>query len=133
MSGKPEPLTLEQELAKLEEDCRKVTLAISNARTIRETVEAAEIEVPHHLLAIARSKVPSLGRLARVRDMKIEDIVREQLMTLTQEYSEIVATREFDRMKAGDWSVLRTNNPDLYAKSFREANLILERKRKTKR
>ena len=66
MTTKPEPLTLEQELAKLEEDCRKVTLAISNARTIRETVEAAEIEVPHHLLAIARSKVPSLGRLARV-------------------------------------------------------------------
>jgi len=44
--SKREPLTLEQELEKLEEDCRKVTLAISNARTIRETVEASEIEVP---------------------------------------------------------------------------------------
>jgi hypothetical protein len=132
MGAKPQ-LTLEEELAKLEEDCRKIALAISNARTIRETVEAAEIEVPHHLQAIARSKVPSLGRLTRVRDMKVEDIVREQLMTLTQEYSEIVANREFDRMKAGDWHVLRSNYPDLYAKSFREANLILERKRKTRR
>ena len=132
MSGKPQ-LTLEEELAKLEEDCRKVALAISNARTIRETVEASEIEVPHHLQAIARSKVPSLGRIAKVRDLKVEDIVREQLMGLTQEYSEIVANREFDRMKAGDWHVLRSNYPDLYAKSFREANLILERKRKTKR
>ena len=131
--SKPEPMTLEQELAKLEEDCRKVTLAISNARTIRETVEASEIEVPHHLQAIARSKVPSLGRLARGCEMKVEDIVREQLMGLTQEYSEIVAQREFDRMKAGDWHVLRSNYPDLYAKSFREANLILERKRKTRR
>lgn len=131
--SKPEPLTLEEELAKLEEDCRKVTLAISNARTIRETVEAAEIEVPHHLLAVARSKVPSLGRLARVCEMKVEDIVREQLSSLQSEYSEIVASRDFDRIKASDWHVLRASYPDLYAKSFREANLILERKRKTRR
>ena len=131
--GKPEPLTLEQELAKLEEDCRKVTLAISNARTIRETVEAAVIEVPHHLQSIARSKVPALGRIAKSRDLKVEDIVREQLMMLTQEYSEIVASREFDRIKAGDWHVLRSNYPELYAKAFREANLIIERKKKTKR
>lgn len=128
-----EPLTLEEELAQLEEKCREVTLAISNARTIRETVEAAEIEVPHHLLAIARSKVPSLGRLARVRDLKVEDIVREQLSSLQLEYSEIVAIREFDRVKASDWHVLRANYPDLYAKSFREANLIIDRKRKMKR
>src|SRR5262245_60954575 len=132
MSGKPQ-LTIEEELAKLEEDCRKVALAISNARTIRETVEASEIEVPHHLQAIARSKVPSLGRVAKTRDLKVEDIVREQLMMLTQEYSEIVASREFDRIKAGDWHVLRSNYPELYAKAFREANLIIERKRKTKR
>ena len=131
--AKPEPLTLEQELEKLEEECRKVTLAISNARTIRETVEAAEIEVPHHLQAIARSKVPSLGRIAKVRDLKVEDIVREQLMGLTQQHSEIVASREFDRIKAGDWHALRSNFPDLYAKAFREGNLIMERKRKTKR
>ena len=131
--AKPEPLTLEQELAKLEEECRKVTLAISNARTIRETVEVSELEVPHHLQAIARSKVPSLGRLARVCEMKVEDIVREQLSGLAQEYSEMVAQRDLDRMKASDWQVLRSNYPDLYAKSFREANLILERKRKTRR
>ena len=131
--AKPEPLTLEQELAKLEEECRKVTLAISNARTIRETVEVSELEVPHHLQAIARSKVPSLGRLARACEMKVEDIVRAQLSTLAQEYSEMVAQRDFDRMKASDWQGLRSNYPDLYAKSFREANLILERKRKTRR
>jgi hypothetical protein len=130
--AKPQ-LTIEEELVKLEEDCRKVTLAISNARTIRETVEASEIEVPHHLQAIARSKVPSLGRIAKVCALKVEDIVREQLMMLTHEFSEIVASREFDRMKAGDWHVLRSNYPDLYAKSFREANLIMERKRKTRR
>jgi len=131
--AKPEPPTLEEELAKLEEECRKVTLAISNARTIRETVEVSEIEVPHHLQAIARSKVPSLGRLARACEMKVEDIVRDQLSTLAQEYSEMVAQRDLDRMKASDWQVLRSNYPDLYAKSFREANLILERKRKMKR
>jgi len=131
--AKPEPPTLEEELAKLEEECRKVTLAISNARTIRETVEVSEIEVPHHLQAIARSKVPSLGRLARACEMKVEDIVRDQLSTLAQEYSEMVAQRDLDRMKASDWQVLRSNYPDLYAKSFREANLILERKRKIRR
>lgn len=131
--SKPETLTIEEELAKLDEDCRKVTLAISNARTIRETVEAAEIEVPHHLLAIARSKVPALGRLTRTRDQKVEDIVREQLASLQSEYSEIVASREFDRIKAADWHVLRSFYPDLYAKSFREANLILDRKRKIRR
>ena len=85
------------------------------------------------LQAIARSKVPSLGRIAKTRDLKVEDIVREQLMMLTQEYSEIVASREFDRIKAGDWHVLRSNYPELYAKAFREANLIIERKKKTRR
>ena len=40
---------------------------------------------------------------------------------------------EKDRIKAGDWHVLRSYYPDLYAKAFREANLIIERKRKTKR
>jgi hypothetical protein len=43
-----------------------------------------------------------------------------------------VASREFDRIKAGDWYVLRANYPDLYGKSLREATLILERKRKRK-
>ena len=48
------------------------------------------------------------------------------------ERNELVASREFDRIKAGDWYVLRANYPELYAKSLREANLILERKRQRK-
>jgi hypothetical protein len=67
--------------------------AISNARTIRETVEALNSKCRNHLQAIARSKVPSLGRLARACEMKVEDIVRAQLSTLAQEYSEMVAQR----------------------------------------
>lgn len=133
MATKPEPPTIEEELAKLEEECRKVALAISDSRSVREAVERAEIEVPHHLESIARSKVPTLGRLARVRDLKVEDIVKDQLSSLQLQHSDVVADREFDRLKAGDWHALRTNYPDLYAKAFREANLILERKRKTKR
>ena len=130
MATKPEPPTIEEELAKLEEECRKVAVAISDSRSVRETVERAEIEVPHHLQSIARAKVPTLGRLARVRDLRVEDIVKDQLSSLQIQHSEIVASRELDRLKAGDWHVLRANYPDLYAKAFREANLILERKRK---
>jgi hypothetical protein len=125
--------SLEEDLAKLEEDCRKVAMAISNANSVRETVEVSEIEVPHHLESIARAKVPTLGRLARVRDLRVEDIVKDQISSLQIQHSEIVASREFDRLKANDWFVLRSNYPDLYAKAFREANLIIERKRKGKR
>jgi len=133
MATQSEPPSLAEDLAKLEEECRKVALAISDSRSVRETVERAEIEVPHHLESIARSKVPTLGRLARVRDLRVEDIVKDQLDSLRIQHSEVVASRELDRLKAGDWYVLRSNYPDLYAKSFREANLIIERKRKGRR
>jgi len=129
MSEKPPAPTLEQELAELEENCRKAGISISTARGIRETVEAANVEVPHHLQAIAQQKVHSLRRLSKLRDLRVEEIVHDQLSYLRQERTEIVAQREFDRWKAGDWHVLRANYPEIYAKAFREANLILERKR----
>ena len=133
MSSPDKPLTLDEELAQLEETCRAAGMAISNARSVREALEAAEVEVPHHLLALARARVPTLGRLARVRALRVEDIVRNQLSSLQIEHSDFVATRELDRLKAADWSLLRSGYPDLYAKSLREANLIIERKRKSKR
>ena len=130
MSTKPEPPTLEEELAKLEEACRKVAMAISTARSVRETMELSEVEIPHHLQAIAHIKVPSLRRITRVRDLRVEEIVKDQLSSLSNEYSEFVVSRELDRLKAGDWHILRANYPEIYAKAFRESNLILERKRK---
>lgn len=129
----PSSSSMAEDLAKLEEDCRKVAQAIANSRSVRETVEVAEVEVPHHLQAVARAKVPTLGRLARARDLRVEELVKDQLSSLSIEHSEMVASRELDRLKASDWHVLRANYPDLYAKAFREANLILERKRKSKR
>jgi len=129
MSEKPPPPTLEEELVALEDVCRKASISISTSRTVRETVEAAEVEVPHHLQAIAQSKVHSLRRLAKLRDLRVEEIVNDQLGYLRHENTEIVAQREFDRWKGGDWHVLRANYPDIYAKAFREANLILTRKR----
>jgi hypothetical protein len=128
MSNEP-PASLEEELAALEEQARKAGIAVSTSRTIREAVEAAIVEVPHHLAAIAQSKVHSLRRLVKLRDLRVEEIVKDQLAYLRQERTEIVAQREFDRWKAGDWHVLRANYPDVYGKAFREATLILERKR----
>jgi len=133
MSSSDQPQSLDGDLARLDEACRVAAQAISNARSIREAIEAAEVEVPHHLQAIARGRVPTLGRLARVRDLRVEDIVREQLSSLQIEHSDFVAARELDRWKAADWAMLRTGYPDLYAKTLREANLIIERKRKSKR
>lgn len=130
MASKSGSTTIAEDLAKLEEDCRKVAMAISTSRSVRETVELAEIDVPHHLQAIAYSKVPTLGRLNRVRDLRVEEIVKDQLSSLALQSSDIVVSRELDRIKASDWHVLRANYPDLYAKAFREANLILERRRK---
>jgi hypothetical protein len=133
MSGPGSSSSLDEELAKLEETCRVAGQAISSARSVREAVEAAEVDVPHHLQAVARVKVPSLGRLARARDMRVEEIVRDQLAALRVERSDFVAGREFDRWKATDWHHLRSGYPDLYAKALREANLIVEQKRKNKR
>jgi hypothetical protein len=121
---------LAEDLAKLEQLCQQAAQGITSARSVREAVALAEVDVPHHLRAIARTKVPALGRLSRQRDLRVEEIVKEQLSSLMLERIEIVASREFDRVKAMDWHVLRANYPDLYAKAFREANLILERKRK---
>ena len=133
MSSHGPALTLDEELAKLEETARMASMAITNARTVREAIAAAEVDVPHHLITVARTRVPTLGRLRRVRDLRIEDIVREQLAALQAERSDLVAIREFDRVKASDWSALRTENPDLYSKSLHEANLIIQRKSKAKK
>ena len=130
MAHEPDASALAEEIAKLEDLCQKTAQAIASARSVREAVALADVEVPHHLRAIARVKVPSLGRLARQTDLRVEEIVKDQLSSLTFERSDIVASREFDRIKAVDWHVLRVNYPELYAKALREANLILERKRK---
>jgi len=125
--------SLDQEIAQLEETCRQAAQAISNARSVREAFEAGQVEVPHHLLAIARARVPSLGRLPRAREQRVEEIVKDQLTSLRMEHSDFVASRELDRWKATDWSYLRSDNPDLFAKALREANLIIEHKRKNRR
>jgi len=130
MSDPSNPSSIDKELAKLEETCQRAAQAISSSRSVRETVELAAVDVPHHLKALASVKVPTLRRLERVRDLRIEEIVKDQLGSLMRERSDFVATREFDRLKANDWTVLRANYPDLYAKTLREANLILSRKHK---
>ena len=130
MNADPESSALTGELAALEEVCRRAAQNIANSRSVRETVDVAEVEVPHHLRAIAHSRVPTLSRLARIRDQRVEEIVKRQLTSLSLERNDLVAAREFDRIKAADWHVLRVNYPDLYGKSMREANQILERKRR---
>ena len=125
--------TVAEELARLEAECHKAVLAIADARCVREVAALEDPDVSHHLRGIAHSKVPALGRLRRLRDNRIEEIVKNQLSMLRTEHNELVASREFDRIKAGDWYVLRANYPDLYGKSVREATLILERKRQQRK
>lgn len=120
---------LEEELAKFEETCKQAGQALASSRSVREAFEAGEVDVPHHLRAVVRVKVPAYGRLARARDRRIEEVVKDQLSSLQRAHSDFAATREFDRMKAVDWYILRANYPELYSKSMREANLIIERKK----
>lgn len=122
-----------EELAKLEDTCQKAAQALATSRSVREAVQAVEVDVPHHLRAVVRVKVPSYQRLARARDRRVEELVRDQLDSLQREHSDFAATREFDRLKALDWYVLRANYPEIYTKALREAALIIERKKKTKR
>lgn len=133
MSDPDESQNIEAELVALEEHCSQCVREMSTARTIREVLALAEVTVPHHLKSVARGKVHSLGRLPRARDMRVEELVKHQLSELTLERSESTASRDFDRMRASDWSFLRSGYPDLYTKSVREATLIIERKRKSKR
>jgi hypothetical protein len=133
MAHEPESPKLAEELAKLEDECRKAALGIADARSVRETVALAEVDVPHHLREIARLRVPTLQRMGRLRDKRVEEVVKNQLSSIMLEQNELVASREFDRIKAVDWHVLRAEYPDLYGKALREANLILERKRKRER
>lgn len=130
METHPESPALARELAALEEACLQVAQDIKNAHTVREAFEKAQVEVPHHLRAIARTRVPTLSRLERMRDQRVEEIVEKQLSSLMLERNELVASRDFDRIKATDWHVLRVNYTNLYTKVLREANLILERKRR---
>ena len=74
-----------------------------------------------------------MGRLPRARDTRVEELVKHQLSELTLERSQSTASRDFDRIRATDWSFLRSGYPDLYSKAVREGTLIIERKRKSKR
>lgn len=130
MSSPEGPQSIEEELAALEEACGLALREMSDSRTVRETIELSNVTVPRHLQAIARGKVHSLGRLPRARDMRIEEVVKNQLAALAMERSEPVASREFDRIKVTDWALLRSEYSNLYNKSVREGTLILERKRK---
>ena len=130
MSAGTQSSSIESELAKLEHVCQTAAQAITSSRTVREAVTAAEVDVPHHLRDMARTRVPALGRLKRSRDRRVEDIVRDQLDAISREYNNLVASREFDRLKAVDWSALRELYPEIYARALREGKLIIERKTK---
>ena len=130
MSADNESSSIAEELSKVEKICQRAVADLSSSRNVRETLELADVDVPHHLRAIASDKLPILRRLSRARDLRVEEVVIEQLSSLSREPSETTASREFDRLKATDWPMLRANYPDLYWKFLREANLILERKRK---
>jgi hypothetical protein len=118
-----------QELVKLEKTCKRAVADLTGSRNVRETLAFAQVDVPHHLKAIAGARLPTLGRLARLTDIRVEEVVHHQLERLSREQNEYVASREFDQLKATDWPYLRDNNPDLYWKALKQANLILERKR----
>lgn len=124
---------LADELVKLDTACSKVAQAIADAVSVREVMAIDDVEVPPQLQEIAYAKVPSLGSLRRLRDTKIEEIVKNQLSSIEREYSDLVASREFDRVKVADWSALRASYPELYAKALREGKLILDRKQNRKR
>lgn len=123
---------LAEDLAKLEEECQQAARELSSARSVLEAAKLVDINVPSHLKAHARDGAPTLGRLPRALDKRVEEIVKDQLDSLRRERAETVASREFDRIKALDWHLLRSSYPDLYSKSMREANIILERKRRNK-
>jgi hypothetical protein len=120
------------ELARLEADCQQAARELSSARSVLEAVKLADVTVPSHLKAHVRNTVPTLGRLPRARDMRVEEIVKDQLDSLRRERAYAVKLAARNRFGALDWHVLRSGFPDLYNKAMREANLILERKRKSK-
>ena len=128
MTAHPTSNNIAEDLAALEEACSNAVRELSTSRTVRETLELADISVPHHLQSIARGKVHSLTRLPRVRDMRVEEVVNSQLSELSHERSEVVASREFDRIRASDWTLLRSQYPDLYTKAMQRARLILDNK-----
>ena len=125
--------TLEQELAALEEACAQAARELACTRSVRETLELADVAVPHHLKSAARGKVHTLARLPRVRDMRVDEVVKQQLDGLMRERSDFTASREFDRLRACDWTYLRSINPELYVKAMRQAQIIIEQKQKSAR
>ena len=124
---------IESDLNALEEACALAAHEMSASRTVRETLELADVTVPHHLKSIARGKVHSLARLPRVRDLRVDEVVKSQIESLTHERSDFTASREFDRLRACDWTFLRASYPDLFSKAMREAQCIIERKQKLER
>lgn len=126
-------LDIESDLLALEEACSLAVREISSARSVRETLELADVTVPHHLKSIARGMVHSLARLPRVRDLRVDEVVKSQLASLAHERSDFTASREFDRLRACDWTFLRAGYPDLFSKAMREAQCIIERKQKLAR
>ncbi len=124
--------SIAKELSKLEKICKSAIADLSSSHSVRETLELADVGVPQHLREIAKTQLPILARLSRLRDIRVEEVVMEQLDYLSRERSEFLASREFDRLKASDWPMLLQNYPELFRKSVKEASLIFERKRKRK-
>jgi hypothetical protein len=127
------PSTIAEELSGLENICKSAIADLSSSHSVRETLELADVSVPQRLREIAKTRLPILARLFRLRDMRVEEVVKEQLDYLSRERSDFLAGREFDRLKASDWPMLWQNYPDLFRKTVIEASLIFERKRKRKR
>lgn len=130
VSANDESSSIAKELSNLKKICKRAMVDISSSRNVRETLEIADVGVPNHLRAIVSTQLPALQRLSRLRDIRVEEVVKGQIDLLSREHCEFVASREFDHLKATDWPMLWENYPELYWKALREANLIINRKNK---
>jgi hypothetical protein len=118
--------SLASALQSFEEVCGKASREVRQLTSMRRAVDAANVAVPGTLRA-SRSSLMGYRRLARTLSNRLDELLHLQLEDASRIRDQYLLERELDRLKVGEWYVLRTEYPELYTRAITQSSLLRKR------
>lgn len=106
--------------------CETATRAVTQAGTMRDAMQAADVTEPHALQGIGRT-LPGYRRVKKALANRLDDLLATQLEAASRIREFYSLEKELDHLKVHEWYVLRTDYPELYSKGIANATQILRR------
>jgi hypothetical protein len=106
---------IEQQTKKVESSCSYAQSQIRNATTMQQVKQYSDISIPSEIKFLKNS-IHGYRSLRVMAEKRMEDILDEQLITLSNAKTKIEAQEILANFKFNDWKFLRGDYSNLYRK-----------------